>query len=308
MVASSDQVFGTSTSFCSKMIAPPSPVIWAVRVSQATSSAGSTPFVVKYRSIASPRRCAFFWPSALRPLPRDLALHHPSSLRPRALAARGQTPAPRRDARHPAVRTAPGRPAISEPGVIAMWLACRSPDFALHAAAPPPAPPALGRAPGRHSSSRALPVNRVTTTYGALRVSSTQHAGLFRAARPTSGLRPTAAVTIVAGGLTSRGRAQRRRGARPHRACSVRARERARGRHGPPVPRMLKASAPWPNRTRTSATSRSSRTSITASRRSRIASSRRPARSRSARRRRSSSTTWSSSASAGSPSRPRPSA
>jgi hypothetical protein len=59
LVARSDQVFGTSTSFCSKMTAPPSPVIAAVRVSQASSSDGSTPFVVKYRSMASPRcRCA----------------------------------------------------------------------------------------------------------------------------------------------------------------------------------------------------------------------------------------------------------
>src|SRR5512133_1288511 len=58
-VASRDQLFGTSTSFCSKMTAPPSPVIAAVRVSQATSSAGSTPLVVKYRSTARPRFAGF---------------------------------------------------------------------------------------------------------------------------------------------------------------------------------------------------------------------------------------------------------
>ena len=46
------------------MTAPPSPVIAAVRVSQAISSAGSTPRVVKYRAIDSPRRAPFL-PAAL---------------------------------------------------------------------------------------------------------------------------------------------------------------------------------------------------------------------------------------------------
>ncbi len=59
-VARRDQLFGTSTSRCSKMIWPPSPVMAATRHSQATSSAGSTPGVVKVRGMVSPRRSAFF--------------------------------------------------------------------------------------------------------------------------------------------------------------------------------------------------------------------------------------------------------
>jgi hypothetical protein len=59
-VARRDQLFGTSTSFCSKMVAPPSPVIAAVRVSHASSSAGSTPGVVKYRPTESPFFATFF--------------------------------------------------------------------------------------------------------------------------------------------------------------------------------------------------------------------------------------------------------
>ena len=55
-MARSDQLLGTPTSFCSKMILPPSPVMAAVRVSQASSSAGSTPGVVKYRGMAIPFR------------------------------------------------------------------------------------------------------------------------------------------------------------------------------------------------------------------------------------------------------------
>ena len=47
LVASIDQDFGTSMSFCSKTTLPSSPVMPAVRSSQAISSAGSTPGVVK---------------------------------------------------------------------------------------------------------------------------------------------------------------------------------------------------------------------------------------------------------------------
>ena len=46
-MASADQLFGTSMSFCSKMSWPPSPVMAAVLSSQASSSAGSTPGVEK---------------------------------------------------------------------------------------------------------------------------------------------------------------------------------------------------------------------------------------------------------------------
>jgi hypothetical protein len=71
LVASIDQLFGTSTSFCSKMTAPPSPVMAAVRVSQTISSAGSTPRVVKYRPIVSPCLASFFaaFAAALRCCP-----------------------------------------------------------------------------------------------------------------------------------------------------------------------------------------------------------------------------------------------
>ena len=47
LVASIDHDFGTSMFFCSKTTLPSSPVMPAVRYSQAISSAGSTPWVVK---------------------------------------------------------------------------------------------------------------------------------------------------------------------------------------------------------------------------------------------------------------------
>jgi hypothetical protein len=56
LVASADQLLGTSTSFCSKITLPDSPAMDAVRISQAISSAGSTPGVVKVRGMESPLR------------------------------------------------------------------------------------------------------------------------------------------------------------------------------------------------------------------------------------------------------------
>ena len=60
MVASIDQDFGTSMFFCSKTTLPSSPVMPAVRYSQAISSAGSTPAVVKKRRRVRPPRTAAF--------------------------------------------------------------------------------------------------------------------------------------------------------------------------------------------------------------------------------------------------------
>src|SRR5262252_4034783 len=53
-VAVIDQVFGTSTFFCSKITSPDSLVIAAVRYSHSTASYGDIPSRVKYRRNSSP--------------------------------------------------------------------------------------------------------------------------------------------------------------------------------------------------------------------------------------------------------------
>src|SRR5215470_7292533 len=53
-VAVIDQVLGTSTFFCSKMISPDSLVIAAVRYSHSTLSYGEIPSRVKYRRNSTP--------------------------------------------------------------------------------------------------------------------------------------------------------------------------------------------------------------------------------------------------------------
>src|SRR4051812_21823754 len=54
LVASADHDLGTSMFFCSNTGLPSSPEIDAVRYSQAISSPGSTPGVVKYRGTVRP--------------------------------------------------------------------------------------------------------------------------------------------------------------------------------------------------------------------------------------------------------------
>ena len=86
LVASMDQDLGTSICFCSKTTRPSSPVMPAERYSQASSSAGSTPGVVKNRFTASPDAAALAFFAAFFPLtagfnPSSFSMNRPPLLR-----------------------------------------------------------------------------------------------------------------------------------------------------------------------------------------------------------------------------------